>query len=226
MGSEMCIRDRSRDVPKGYHIDYINPGRLTNPQTNARLGYFFTDHYNVSIGLDHMKYVAVQGQETTISGSINLPEDQVGSSFNGVYNNESIDLTRDFLTFEHTDGLNYINVKIGRRDDVSKIFKIKNTDIVQINLTEGISGGVLYPKTNAMLLGEERHDEFHISGYGLSVVGGLNITFFKYFFVQLELKGGYIDLNDIRTTRFREDRASQDFLFLERVIAIGGIFRL
>ena len=77
-----------------------------------------------------------------------------------------------------------------------------------------------------MLLGEERHDEFHISGYGLSVVGGLNITFFKYFFVQLELKGGYIDLNDIRTTRFREDRASQDFLFLERVIAIGGIFRL
>ena len=29
----------SRDKPKGYHIDYINPVRLTNPQTNARIGY-------------------------------------------------------------------------------------------------------------------------------------------------------------------------------------------
>jgi len=45
-------------------------------------------------------------------------------------------------------------------------------------------------------------------------------------FLQLELKGGYIDLSDIRTTQFEEDRESQDFLFLEQIIAIGGIFRL
>ena len=60
--------------------------------------------------------------------------------------------------------------------------KIKNTYIVQINLTEGISGGVLLPRTNAKLLGGESNDEFHVSGYDLSVVGGLNITFLKHFF--------------------------------------------
>ena len=77
-----------------------------------------------------------------------------------------------------------------------------------------------------MLLGNERNDEIHLSGYGVALKGGLNLTFLKYFFVQLELKGGYIDLGDIRTTRSSEDTASQDFLFLERIIALGGRFRI
>ena len=28
------------DKPKGWHIDYINPLRMTIPQTNFRLGYY------------------------------------------------------------------------------------------------------------------------------------------------------------------------------------------
>ena len=216
----------SRDKPKGYHIDYINPLRLTIPQTNARIGYFFTDNYNISIGLDHIKYVVIPNQQVDITGSINLPENQDGASFNGIYNNDEITLTKDFLQFEHTDGLNFINIEVGRIDDISSIFGIRNTDVFQVNITEGLGGGLLYPKTNAVLLGNERNDEFHLSGYGVSLKGGLNLTFLKYFFVQLELKGGYIDLDDIRTTRSSEDTASQDFLFLERIIALGGRFRI
>ena len=30
--------------------DYVNPGRITIPQTNFRIGYFFHDNYTVSIG--------------------------------------------------------------------------------------------------------------------------------------------------------------------------------
>lgn len=29
----------AHDKPKGWHIDYINPTRITIPQTNLRLGY-------------------------------------------------------------------------------------------------------------------------------------------------------------------------------------------
>ncbi len=216
----------SKDVPKGYHIDYINPRRLTNPQTNARIGYFFTDHYNFSIGLDHMKYVAIQNQITSITGNIDLPDTEIGSSFNGIYSSDMIELTKDFLTFEHTDGLNFINVEVARVDDISNVFGINNTDIFQLNITEGIGGGLLYPKTNAALLGRSRHDAFNVAGYGMSIKGGLNLTFFKYFFLQLELKGGYINMNNIRTTRSPSDTASQDFLFLERVVALGGVFRI
>lgn len=211
----------AHDKPKGWHIDYFIPTRMTIPQTNLRIGYFITDHYNISIGIDHMKYVMNQNQVVTINGSINE-----GGTFDGAYNNEPITLTEDFLTFEHTDGLNYINTEFSRVDDISKIFKIKNTDKFQINLTEGIGAGLLYPKTNAMLMSKERYDEFHIAGYGVSAKVGLNFTFFKYFFIQTELKGGYIDMNDIRTTHDLSDRASQHFFFLQRIIAFGGVFKV
>jgi hypothetical protein len=209
------------DKPKGWHIDYLNPGRMTIPQTNLRIGYFINDHYNISIGLDHMKYVMTQAQVASISG--NYP-----SEFNStVVSNGMVNLTDEsFLTFEHTDGLNYINSEVSRVDDISKIFKITNTDKFQINVTEGIGTGILLPKTNAKVFDKERYDDFHLSGYGVSVKVGLNFTFLKHFFVQTELKGGYINMSDIKTTHSDIDSASQSFFFLQRILAFGGIFKI
>ncbi|MBC5862661.1 hypothetical protein [Flavobacterium turcicum] len=211
----------AHDKPKGWHVDYINPTKMTIPQTNLRLGYFINDHYSVALGVDHMKYVMTQGQTANISGTI-----AAGTPFDGVYNNSSIELTEDFLMYEHTDGLNYVHTEVSRYDDISKLFKITNTDKIQVNLTEGIGAGVLYPKTNTTLLGKERHDDFHVSGYGASVKAGVNVTFFKHFYIQGEIKGGYINMPDIRTTQSTADSASQDFFFLQRIIAFGGIFKL
>ncbi len=209
------------DKPKGWHIDYINPSRMTIPQTNFRLGYFINDHYNISIGVDHMKYVMFQNQSVRISG--NYP-----ASYNlTVINNGVVNLSDEsFLTFEHTDGLNYVNTEISRVDDISKIFKIRNTDKFQISLTEGVGGGILYPKTNVMLMGQPRHDDYNVAGYGVSAKAGLNLTFFKYFFIQAELKGGYINMPNIKTTFDNSDSASQHFMFFQRVIAFGGIFKI
>lgn len=231
----------AHDKPKGWHVDYINPANMTIPQTNLRLGYFFSDHYSVTIGVDHMKYVMTQNQIANVTGNINLPADQAGSIYNGVYNNTPVDMsqggaqeggmpvgstTTPFLIYEHTDGLNYINTEVSRFDDVSKWFSLPNIDKVQINLTEGLGAGLLYPKTNTTLLGKERHDDFHVSGYGVSAKAGINVTFYKHFYVQGELKGGYINMQDIRTTTSSADKASQDFFFFQRIIAVGGIFRI
>ncbi len=211
----------AEDKPKGWHIDYINPTRMTIPQTNFRLGYFINDHYNISIGLDHMKYVMKQDKAVNINGY--YPNQ--GTYGESLPNNQVL-LTEDFLTFEHTDGLNYINTEFARVDDLSKFIGISKTDTFQINLLEGAGGGILYPKTNAKVLGKERHDDFHLSGYGVSAKVGLNLVFFKYFFIEAELKGGYINMNDIRTTATSNDKAQQEFFFLQRIIAFGAIFRV
>ena len=213
----------AHDKPKGYHIDYVNPARMTIPQTNLRIGYFINDHYNISIGLDHMKYVMYNDRRVDYSGY--YPE-KGNNTFGETISDDELLLTEDFLLFEHTDGLNYINTEISRVDDISGLIGLPNTDKFQINVTEGIGGGFLYPKTNTTLLGKDRYDEFHISGYGLSAKVGLNFTFFKYFFIQTELKGGYIEMNDIRTTKDKADSAEQNFWFFQRIIAVGGIFRL
>jgi hypothetical protein len=212
---------QAHDKPKGWHIDYINPVKMTIPQTNFRLGYFVNDHYSITIGVDHMKYVMFQDRAVNITG--NYPD---AGTYGEILPNNQVLLTEDFLTYEHTDGLNYINTEFSRHDDISSVFKIENTDKIQVNLTEGVGVGFLYPKTNTKLLGKERHDDFHISGYGTSLKAGLNITFFKHFYIQGELKGGYINMPDIRTTISTEDSASQDFFFFQKIIAFGGIFRI
>lgn len=209
------------DKPKGWHIDYINPLRMTIPQTNVRVGYFISDRYNISAGVDHMKYVMKQNQTVKMNGYIT----GTGTSHDGEYNNQDKVLTEDFLTFEHTDGLNYVTVELSRVDDISKLFGIRNTDVFQLNLTEGLGIGVLYPRSNTKLLNQERYDEFHIAGYGMSAKAGLNLVFFKHFMVLGELKGGYINMYDIRTTKNISDKANQDFFYFQTMIAVGGIFR-
>ena len=215
----------AHDKPKGWHIDYLNPSRMTIPQTNFRMGYFINDHYSIAIGWDHMKYVMFQDRAVNINGYY------PGTGTYGEVlpaNPNQVLLTEKFLTYEHTDGLNYVNTEVSRHDDIAKLLKldIVNPDKIQFNLTEGIGGGLLYPKTNTKLLGKDRHDDFHVSGYGVSMKAGLNITFLKYFYVQGELKGGYINMQDIRTTKSSSDTASQEFFFFQRIIAFGGIFRI
>ncbi|MFI1770919.1 hypothetical protein [Thalassobellus citreus] len=221
------IKDASaHDKPKGWHIDYINPTRITIPQTNVKIGYFISDKYTVSLGVDHMKYVMNRNRTQTVDGYINLPATEAGAIYNGTYNNQEFLVSEDFLKFEHTNGLNYVYAEFSRYDDISKLFNLPNTDKFQINITEGVAGGILYPKTNTTLLQKDRYDEFHLAGYGVSLHAGLNFTFFKHFFMQLDMKGGYINMPDIRTTSNTAESASQHFMYLQRVIAFGGIFRI
>ena len=211
----------AHDKPKGWQMDYIIPSKMTIPQTNFKLGYFITDKYSFSIGVDHMKYVMTQNQTANITGVI-----EGHPPFNGGYNNTPTVITEEFLMFEHTDGLNYLYSEIARQDDISHWFGIKNTDKFQVNINEGFGIGLLYPKTNTTLLGKERYDEFHVSGYGTSVKAGINLTIFKYFTIEGDLKGGYINMQDIRTTKSTSDKATQSFFFGETIIAFGGIFKL
>lgn len=211
----------AHDKAKGWHCDYINPARMTIPQTNFRLGYFITDHYNFSIGVDHMKYVMYNDRTVNYSGY--YPN---AGTYNENPTANELTLDENFLTFEHTDGLNYVNTEFSRADDLSELLHLPNTDKFQINITEGIGAGVLFPKTNTKLLNKERYDQFHVAGYGVAAKAGLNFTFFKHFFIQTELKGGYIDMNDIRTTNNATDKAEQHFWFLQRLITLGGIFRI
>jgi hypothetical protein len=191
--------------------DYFHPLRITIPQFNARIGYFIKDNYSISIGADHMKYVVDSNQVVRVNGYIQ----NSGTDYDGVYEDETLVLASDLLLLEHTDGLNYINVECRRVDELKVFNKIS------FNLTEGVGLGMMIPKTNATLLNNPRHDEFHIAGYGLNAIIGLQMNLGKYFFILSELKGGFIHMPDIRTTLIPIDKASQHFFFSQANIVFG-----
>ena len=78
----MAAQDRQTPWDPGV---YLNPGTMTIPQTVARIGYYFHDNWNLSLGVDHMKYVMVGTQAVTIDGYIDLQDPL--TQFNGVYDN-------------------------------------------------------------------------------------------------------------------------------------------
>ena len=214
------VAAKERQTPFDPKI-YFGLNTLTIPQVNYRIGYFLNDHYDISIGVDHMKYVMNQNQTVPIHGYLKVS----GSKFDGVYNGENIVLTEDFLTFEHTDGLNYVNFEVNRFDKIADFSKWHFKHI-SLNLTEGVSVGALLPRSNTKLLDNQRYDQFHLAGYGMAAKIGLNLTLYKHFYIQSDLKGGFINMPDIRTTEFTTDRAAQHFFFAQANILFGLKFHI
>ena len=209
------VEAKDRQSPFSYN-NYIKWDRITIPQTNTKIGYFVDENYSISFGVDHMKYVMQVGQTVKIDGTIG----GTNSSYDGDYDNEDFTILKSFLEYEHTDGLNYINFE----HVYSESFfhkPITQKLGVTAHWLIGMGGGVLMPKTNATLLGNERHDEFHFAGLGTNVKSGLNLFIGDNFFVQNEIKLGYINMWDVRTTSDKSDKASQQFLFFQYNLLLG-----
>ena len=189
-----------------FRIDpYFHPGKFTIPQTNFRVGYFFEDDWNISLGIDHMKYVLQNNQTVSISGEINTGSD----IYDGVYDNEQIVLTEQFLKFEHTDGLNYVNVELRHID---RLIHFKN---VNIYIIEGGGIGFLFPRTRTEFLEELNSDAYKFSGYGVAPFLGINLTFYDWFFIQSEFKTGYINMPSVGISNSGSAKASQSFFFAQ-----------
>jgi len=196
---------------------YLKFQNLTLPQTNFRLSYFIKNNLAVSFGVDHMKYVMDNGQAVYMKGTISR-----NGNHKGTYDGDKI-LTTDFLKFEHTDGLNYLNLEL---EKYYEWYHSKSNNIIVSGLIGG-GAGVLFPRTAVALLDYERNDRFHVSGFGLSAKAGVQSTFFKHIIIKIENKYGYINMPDIILHKKGiEGRGKQSFIFAEFYGTIGATFSL
>ncbi|WP_080778050.1 hypothetical protein [Chryseobacterium phocaeense] len=193
---------------------YFNPGNLTIPQVNYRITYFPKDNFGITVGMDHMKYVMDQDQTVNFKGHISDPQ------YAAMVNNGQINLSdANFLTFEHTDGLNYINIGAQKYHNV---LDKKNIDLF---LSYGAGIGALLPKSNVKLMGNERSDRFHLAGFGTDIRAAVNLILISHIVLQAEGKLGYINMPDIKTTlNNKPDKASQDFVYAQFNFGIGYTF--
>jgi len=189
---------------------YFGLKTLTIPQTNMKLGYFINDHIAITAGFDHMKYVMVQNQNVEFEGSID------DATYMGMVSDNVVKLTPQFLTFEHTDGLNYLLTEI-------EFYRgIYSGGFIDLNAYGGLGAGALMPKSNVKLMGYPRNDEFHFAGFGTNLKCGAEVLLGNHFYVRGEAKCGYINMPDIVTRAASiSDRASQQFGFAAIDFMIG-----
>jgi len=204
--------------------NYLNPGLITVPQYNIRLGYFIKDNYSISIGWDHMKYVMDIPQTVAITGHIgkNISHDNVPTgTLAGEYNGQVINVKESMLTYEHTDGFNYANIEVERYDDIW-VAPGGNTSLT---LETGLGGGIMVPRSDVRLFGVGRNNHFSISGYGISAKIGLKLYVWKNIYLQNTTKVGATNLTNVHTTGWDElDKASQKINYLENLWTVGVHF--
>jgi len=172
---------------------YFNPSKITVPQFNARVGYYFKTHWAVSIGYDHMKYIFADGNEVLLSGTINPGVDPV-TFWSGTYNNEPVTTNRDNFHYENSNGLNYLRLGLERTDNLYKV-----GEWLMISSHVGVGVGGLLSYNDFIFAGREDRVTISMSGYGLSAHAALRFEFFKHFFVQPNFSGGFMHQVNVRT---------------------------
>ena len=206
----------AHDRPSDLSWDYINPGEVSKPQFNFRLGYFIKDNLAIVIAQDHMKYVMDQDQTVDFTGHISDP------TYAAMVQNGQVNLTDEkFLTFEHTDGLNYINLGV---EKYKNLYAKENLEILW---SYGVGLGLMFPKSNVKIFGNERSDRFHVAGFGADVRTNINFVLWKRLMARVEGKFGYINMPDVKTTlNNKPDKASHDFVFGQINFGIGYVFNI
>ncbi len=197
----------AHDKPSSFSAGlYLNPARMTVPQYEARIGYYISERTNISLGMTHMKYVLTQNQGTTISGTI---EESASPDHAGIYDNDLIQMGHDFLQFEHTDGLNYGNAEIETMIPAWE----NSSQSMGLYVTAALGLGIVTPKTDVTLFGQERSDRLSLAGFGINTKVGLKFEFLTRFFLHYFISVGYIDLNGIPTRSGGQDTADQSIIF-------------
>jgi hypothetical protein len=194
---------------------YLNLKSLTIPQFNCHIGRRLSPKWAVMIGWDHAKYVMQRDQTVKINGEIGNTERT--KNFAGVYQNQDIKLSPDFLTFEHTDGYNLVSI------DVERFFNLYRADNQYFNVigTLGAGAVMVVPRSDVRLFGIGKNHPWNISGEGILVKASLQLHFTKRLFLETQVKTGYTYLHAIPTTGIKGDKAQQGIGFLEGVLQLG-----
>lgn len=208
------------DRPSPFSLKgYFTPARIWIPQYNYRLGYFFREHWSLSLGMDHMKYVVRGGQTVRMDGYVDGTRSLQYTTNEG---SRDIRITEDFLKFEHTDGLNLLSIDADHWD----LLWSSPSGRWRLRAYEGLHAGPVIPRSDVRLFGEGLNNRFNLAGYGMGAQLGLHLNFLRHFFIRNTLRAGLIDLPKVLTTGNDSDHASHRFWFVQHNVVVGGHFRL
>lgn len=175
--------------------NYLRLSNITVPQFNARLGYVFRDHWAISFGYDHFKYILADKNEVFLSGSIDPGVDDV-TNWSGTYNAEPVVTDRKKFHYENSNGMNFIRLELSRIDTW---LRMGNKDQFKISTHLGWSFGGILSFNDFRFGGYETLATVSMSGIGTAIHVAPRFEFFRHVFVQPSVSAGFIRQGKVRT---------------------------
>ena len=235
----MAYNVQATDRPSELSTAYITPTEWSTPQFNFHVGYFISDKYSISLGWDHMKYVATNYQTFKVYGymdptkvadptmranmeAMNAIYTPNAATY-GLYNNTLVvQDPAQFLAYEHSDGFNYASVDLDRYD---KLWQCQKYDKLGVTLVSGLGLGTIVPRTDARLFGGGANHFWNVAGWGAHARVGLQINFLKHLYFESNMKCGYVNMVNVHTSNYYGiDKAQQEIVFYEFNGALGYRF--
>ena len=181
-------------------LKYWQVDRLTIPQYDMTVGYFFNNKHDlgIEIGWNHLKYVVTDWQMAHIKGQIH-----------GAPIDTMMALDPRFLHIQHTNGNNYLLFNLVKRQS---IFINRN---IKINAIAKVGGGPLISYTIDNILGDYDPGYFHYHGWVTAVSLGARIYFLKYLFVQTDMQGAFANYTNTRLGHEHLGMAKHTFYSLQ-----------
>lgn len=199
-------------------VGYFNPNKMTIQQYNTRIGYYFKNHYAISFGYDHLKYVFADQNHVLLSGTINPGVDTV-TDWSGTYNNEAVITDRNTFHYENANGLNYLRLELTRTD---QWFKAGKNDLFAFSTNLGVGLGALLSYNDFVFAGKREEATVSMSGLGISAHAGFRFEFFRHVFLQTNFSGGFMDQIHVKNSLMDQNSyTKQKFGYGEFDAALG-----
>ena len=194
----------ARDQPD--YENFYDIEKLTIPQYNLHLGYFFNDRKNlgVEISWDHLKYIVKDYQNIYVHGQIR--EHQI---------DKDTLVVPSFVHLQHTNGNNYLMVNLLKK------FSLSSHKNFEIGLVGKVGAGPLVSYTISEILGNKDLGYFHYHGFVTGLGVDLRIDLSRYFFIQTGVQGAFVNYTNTRLGADHVGKATHTFYSYQFIYGIG-----
>lgn len=177
----MLFNAKANDKPDMDNWWYFD--RLTIPQYDLNMGYFFNDKHDfgIELGWNHLKYVVTPYQMVHLKGVIN-----------GVSYDQQMTLYDTLFHMQHTNGNNYLILSLVKRQTFLA------TKDIQVSAIAKAGAGPMISYTIDTVLGDRDNGYFHYHGWVAAASLGLRISFLKYLFIQSDFQGAYANYTNTK----------------------------
>jgi len=220
-GYDFTMKDMTAsDNPEKLSAQYLNIKKITIPQFNLRLGYFFKDKWALTLGYDHMKYLMDHPQQFALDGYI---EPGISDLWSGNYNNQLVTSDYEHIHYENSDGLNYIRAELARYFD---LLAVGDNNWFRVRAQAAVAAGAILSYNDLNFNGQFDRRTISVSGYGLSLHPGLRLEFFNHIFLQTNFSAGFIHQVKVRTRpEHKGSYGKQHFGYIASDLVLGYTWR-